>query len=97
MPCFHETIAPHVSLLVPTMYWDRRFPRLLSTDQLQSLRASGNKRLLAVADLTCDVDGAVEPLVRSTTIDEPFFVYDPATRTEQTDLDGPGVLMLGDV
>ncbi|EOD22102.1 Saccharopine dehydrogenase, partial [Emiliania huxleyi CCMP1516] len=73
VPCFHETIAPHVSLLVPTMYWDRRFPRLLSTDQLQSLRASGNKRLLAVADLTCDVDGAVEPLVRSTTIDEPFF------------------------
>ena len=60
MPCFHETIAPHVSLLVPTMYWDRRFPRLLSTDQLQSLRASGNKRLLAVADLPCDVDGAVE-------------------------------------
>lgn len=96
MPCFHETIAPHVSLLVPTMYWDRRFPRLLTLEQLAELRASGNSRLLAVADLTCDVGGAVESLVRSSTIDAPYYVYDVEARAERTDgLDGNGVLMMG--
>jgi alpha-aminoadipic semialdehyde synthase len=96
IPTFHATIAPHTSLLVPTMYWDRRFPRLLTLEQLAELRASGNSRLLAVADLTCDVGGAVESLVRSSTIDAPYYVYDVEARAERTDgLDGNGVLMMG--
>lgn len=96
VPTFHETIAPHTSLLVPTMYWDRRFPRLLTVDQLAELRARGNSRLLAVADLTCDVGGAVESLVRTSTVDAPYYVYDVEARAERSDgLDGPGVLMMG--
>ena len=33
-PVFHSQIAPHTSLLVTTMYWDRRYPRLLSLEQV---------------------------------------------------------------
>ena len=91
-PVFHEAIAPHISLLTTTMYWDRRFPRLLSNEQLHALPP----RLLGVADITCDVDGAVEALVRSSTVDEPFYLVDSATGREgNTGLDGKGVFMMG--
>ena len=49
-----------------------------------------------MADLTCDVGGAVEALVRSSTIDAPYYVYDVEARAEGTDgLDGNGLLMMG--
>jgi hypothetical protein len=41
-----------------------------------------------VADLTCDVRGAVEALVRTSTVDEPFFVYDPATKVRTSECFG---------
>ena len=93
-PTFHDTIAPHTSLLVTTMYWEKRFPPLLTLDQLANLPKT--KPLLAVADLTCDVGGAVESLVRTTSVDAPFFLFDVDQRRESDNgLDGDGLLMLG--
>jgi alpha-aminoadipic semialdehyde synthase len=42
---FHENIAPHTSVLVNGMYWDGRFPRLLSNNQLATLHTNGQDRL----------------------------------------------------
>jgi len=93
---FHSAIAPHISMLVTAMYWDRRFPRLLSAEQLRALGPDGSRRLLAVADLTCDVDGAVEALTRTSTIDEPFYMHDVLFGREAgVGTDGPGLLLLG--
>jgi alpha-aminoadipic semialdehyde synthase len=95
-PCFHTTVAPHISMLVTTMYWDRRFPRLLTAAQLRGLGPEEARRLLMIADLTCDVNGAVEALTRTSTIDEPFYMYDAAAGREgPRGVDGPGVVMLG--
>lgn len=95
-PVFHRLIAPHVSMLVTTMYWDRRFPRLLTSEQLRELGSDDERRLLAVADLTCDVNGAVEALTRISTIDDPFYMYDTRSGHEGVrGVDGPGIVMLG--
>lgn len=95
-PCFHTTVAPHISMLVTTMYWDRRFPRLLTAAQLRGLGPDETRRLLMIADLTCDVDGAVEALTRTSTVDEPFYMCDAAAGREgPRGVDGPGVVMLG--
>ncbi|KAI3991091.1 hypothetical protein MKX01_041310 [Papaver californicum] len=34
-PIFHEKIAPYASVIVNYMYWEKRFPRLLSIKQIQ--------------------------------------------------------------
>ena len=94
VPVFHERIAPHTSLLVNGMYWDNRYPRLLTLEQYRRLQQS-NAPLLAVADITCDVKGGVEMLQRSTTIEQPFFVYDGLTGEVRERVEGDGVLMLG--
>jgi alpha-aminoadipic semialdehyde synthase len=42
-------------------------------------------RLLVVSDISCDVNGSIEFLERSTTIDRPFFTYDPIAGQETCD------------
>ena len=105
-PCFHKLIAPHITMLVTTMYWEQRFPRLLTNEQLLALPPLhlapqdelSRRRLLAVADVTCDVDGAVEALIRDTKVDDPFYVYNDVTGAEgASGLGGPGLLMLGEL
>lgn len=49
-PIFHQEIAPYVSVIVNCMYWDERFPRLLTKNQMQKLYTDGHKEyVLAVA------------------------------------------------
>lgn len=73
-PIFHATLAPHATAIINCMYWERRFPRLLTKQQLRELAGqAGGMKLLGVADITCDVEGSIECLRRSTDIEKPFF------------------------
>lgn len=53
------------------MYWETRFPRLLTTTQLQDLINNG-RPLVGICDITCDVGGSLEFVQKATTIDSPF-------------------------
>ena len=48
---FHERIAPFASVIVNGIYWDDRFPRLLTKKQA----VDSCPRLLAVCDISCDI------------------------------------------
>eukprot|EP00744_Colponema_vietnamica_P005120 GILI01007532.1.p1 GENE.GILI01007532.1~~GILI01007532.1.p1 ORF type:complete len:612 (-),score=169.44 GILI01007532.1:358-2103(-) len=93
-PIFHEKVAPYMSVLVHCMYWDRRFPRLLSCDQIADLESSGRNRLLGVCDITCDFEGSVEFLKKFTSIEHPFYIYNPNSREISDDLEHPGILYM---
>jgi len=43
-----------------------------------------------VSDISCDVHGSIEFLDRTTTIERPFFTYDPITGREVSDEIGDG-------
>uniref|UniRef100_A0A1D1Z4G1 Alpha-aminoadipic semialdehyde synthase n=1 Tax=Anthurium amnicola TaxID=1678845 RepID=A0A1D1Z4G1_9ARAE len=92
-PVFHERIAPYASVIVNCMYWEKRFPRLLSTKQLQELV---RKRcpLVGVSDITCDVGGSLEFVNQTTSIERPFFRYNPITDSYHDDMYGEGVICL---
>lgn len=94
---FAERIAPYTSVLVNCAYWDRRYPQTLTGEQLRSLRVDqGNEKLLAVADLSCDINGGIGFLSRSTTVEQPFFMYDAANDSDVNGIDGgDGVVMMG--
>ena len=89
-PTFHETVAPHMSVLVNCMYWDVRFPRLLTNTQTKELEATykdqKKRTFLGLADITCDIQGSVEFLKRHCTIDQPFFMYDPTKDSVQSSI-----------
>ncbi|XWS70139.1 hypothetical protein CRYUN_Cryun03dG0023600 [Craigia yunnanensis] len=90
-PVFHERIAPYVSVLVNCIYWEERFPRLLSTQQLQDLVRKGCP-LVAISDLTCDMGGSIEIVSQTTSIDSPFFRYDAISGSYHNDMEENGVI-----
>ncbi|KAH0900914.1 hypothetical protein HID58_040417, partial [Brassica napus] len=92
-PVFHEKIAPYTSVLVNCMYWEKRFPRLLSTKQLQDLTAKACP-LVGICDITCDIGGSIEFVNRATLIDSPFFRFNPTNNSYYQDMDGDGLLCM---
>jgi alpha-aminoadipic semialdehyde synthase len=94
-PVFTDRIAPYTSAIINCMYWDSRYPRLMSNEDLLALRSRHQHPLgfLGASDITCDIQGSLEFLTHSTQIDNPFFVYDPETGHTSPNLEAPGVLM----
>jgi len=88
---FQDTILPHSTVIVNGMYWDERFPRLFTYEDLNRHVVSGNDKLLGVCDITCDADGSV-PTRQFTSIEQPFFIFNALTEETSDCLDDPGVL-----
>jgi hypothetical protein len=61
------------------VHWPGRYPRLLTKTQMRELAQSGHSRLLAVSDVSCDVEGSIEFLSHTTPIEQPFFTYLPTS------------------
>lgn len=85
---------PYLSLLANCIYWDGRYPRLVTKSQLWDLYASGEPKLKVVGDISCDVDGSIEFTVKSSTPDSPVYVYDPATDKVSDGVKGHGPVVL---
>jgi alpha-aminoadipic semialdehyde synthase len=74
---FAKRVAPFSQCIVNCVYWDPRFPRLLSKESLKRLYEKQGQSLMLVSDLSCDVHGSMEFLEHTTTLERPFFQYDP--------------------
>ncbi len=89
-----ERHLPHLSALINGIYWDARYPRLVTRDGLRRLAEAGQLRLQVIGDVSCDVEGSVEITVKTTDPGEPAFVYDPLTGAVQDGVEGPGVAVM---
>jgi saccharopine dehydrogenase (NAD+, L-lysine forming) len=67
---------PHLDVLMNCIYWEPRYPRLVTKAKVRELTA-GSGRLRVIGDVSCDVEGAVECTVEATQPDDPVYVYDP--------------------
>lgn len=95
---FGKRIAKFVSVLVNGAYWSERYPRLVTKEEMREmyLQDATVPRLQVVADISCDVGGSIEFLHRVTSIERPFFEYDPFRGTEIIDdVTGEGVTVSG--
>lgn len=54
---FHKDIAPYSSMVINGAYWDKRYPRLMTTDQLKAIQSdpANQFRMLSIADISCDI------------------------------------------
>lgn len=99
---FHENIAPYASAIVNCIYWEKRYPRLLTNEQLQKITSADKKintrdfsyRLIGIADITCDIGGSIECVNRTTSIEQPFFRYNPTSDSYFDDMNGEGIILL---
>ena len=89
-----EKYVPYMDMLVNCIYWDNRYPRLLSKDFLEKLFAKGTPKLKVVGDISCDVHGSVECTELAAEISDPVFVYNPFTRDFSMGYNGDGLLIM---
>jgi alpha-aminoadipic semialdehyde synthase len=89
-----EQYLPHLTVLMNCMYWDDRYPRIVTKDYLETLWKTKNLKLEVIGDVTCDPDGSVEITHKGTAIEDPVFVYNPETREPVMGFDGDGVLVM---
>ncbi len=86
---------PHLTVLVNGIYWEPGHPRLVTLDDAAHLwSGAAPPRLRVLADLSCDVDGSIQPTVRSTDSSDPVYVYEPATGAARPGVDGRGPVVL---
>ena len=65
-----------LSILMNCIYWDERYPRLITKNQLEEIY-TGVQKLQVVGDISVDINGAIEFTEKSTNPGEPVFVYNP--------------------
>jgi saccharopine dehydrogenase (NAD+, L-lysine forming) len=89
-----EQYIPHISCLMNCMYWDERYPRIVTKDYLEKLFRGGQPKMTVIGDVTCDPDGSIECTHKGTEIEDPVFVYNPFTRKPTMGFTGEGVLVM---
>ena len=90
-----EKYIPYLTVLVNGIYWEARYPRLVTKDYLKKLYGGKSlPRLRVIGDISCDTEGAIECNVKSTDIGNPVYTYDPKRGTVTDGCQGPGPVVL---
>jgi len=89
---FHKYIDK-LTILMNCIYWDKQYPRLVTKDYV-----SGNfekiKKLQVIGDISVDINGAIEFTEKSTTPDNPVFVYNPVKKIIKDGYAEDGVVVM---
>jgi alpha-aminoadipic semialdehyde synthase len=95
---YRSTFFPHVrhlTVLANCIYWEPKYPRLVTCEQLGALFAEPDRpRLRVIGDITCDVDGSIECTVRATEPDDPVYVFEPKSGEVRSGVAGDGPVIL---
>lgn len=89
-----EQYLPCLGIVVNAIYWEPKYPRLITRQFLREHQAELRQSLWHICDITCDINGSVECTVKATEPDNPVFVYDPITERINDGLDGDGITVL---
>jgi len=92
--CFARQVH-HLDAMINAIYWTGDYPRLITNEQLRRwFDEQGGIRLQVVGDVSCDVEGSVQCLVKPTGPSEPCFVYDPVTGMVTDGVEGRGLVVM---
>jgi alanine dehydrogenase len=90
-----EDHLPHLDVLLNTIYWDERYPRLVTREWARANYGPDREaRLQVIGDISCDVEGSIELTLNTTQPDEPCFVYDPVTDSATPGVEGSGPVVM---
>ena len=65
-------------MLVNAIYWEPRYPRLVTREwAIRNYSTGSPPRLKVIGDISCDIEGSVELTTKATEPDNPCYVYLP--------------------
>ena len=65
-------------IYIAAHFWDPESPRMFELNEMDEK----DFRISMIADISCDINGSVPSTMRASTIDEPFYGFDPQTKRE---------------
>ena len=71
---FHP-FAQATDMLIAAAYWDPKAPVLFTADEMKD----PDFRISVISDITCDIEGSIPSTKKASTIDDPFYDYNPQT------------------
>lgn len=90
-----ETYLPYLTVLINSIYWDERYPRIITNDFIKRLFENEKSPVLkVVGDISCDLEGAIECTLEITKPDNPSFVYDPSEKACNLGYEGNGLVIM---
>jgi len=89
-----EGYLPRLTVLLNCIYWDARYPRLVTREAVRRLWAQGEKTLRVIGDISCDIEGSIEFTFEAHGPDRPFLVYHPLREEYHLGLEGEGIAVL---
>jgi alpha-aminoadipic semialdehyde synthase len=90
-----DQYLPYLSMMINGIYWEPRYPRLVTKEAARALfQTEKTPRLRVIGDVTCDIDGSVQLTVKETNSLNPVFVYEPLTDTVIDGWEGNGPVIL---
>lgn len=88
-----EQYLPTISLLMNGIYWTPACPRVVRKADLPAMT-----RCRVIGDISCDVEGSIEPTMLATEPGDPVFTYDAATDSARMGVAGaPPVINAVDI
>jgi hypothetical protein len=79
---YESTFLPYTKvtdILITGHYWDPLSPVFFLREDMKK----SDFRISVIADISCDINGAVPSTIRSTTISDPFYGYNPFLEAEE--------------
>ncbi|RMG61676.1 MAG: hypothetical protein D6715_13185, partial [Calditrichaeota bacterium] len=90
-----EQYLPYLTMLINGIYWEPRFPRLVTREGIRRLfQQQSRPRLRVIGDITCDIEGSIEITLKATNMTNPVYVYNPFTGQIQDGWEGEGVVVM---
>jgi len=90
-----EDYLRHLTILVNAIYWEPKYPRLVTKKFLKGYYHNNTSpKIRVIGDITCDIDGSVECTIEATKVDNPVYVYNPFTHKINYGVEGTGPVVL---
>lgn len=92
--CF-ENYLPYLTMLVNCIYWEDKYPRLVTKDYLkEAFSAFKAPHLRVIGDISIDIEGSVECSLKATDSGNPVYVYNPIEKTITDGWEGFGPVIM---
>jgi alpha-aminoadipic semialdehyde synthase len=90
-----EDYLPYLTVLVNCIYWDARYPRLVTKDWVRRAWSSGARpKLRVIGDISCDIEGSIECTLHSTEPGDPIYTYIPSDGRAASGWQGHGPVIM---
>ncbi len=90
-----QNYLPHMDMLINAVYWDERYPRLVTKDYLRSVWEQPEApRLKVIGDISIDIEGSIECSYKATLSDNPCYVYEPVQNRFTDGVAGNGPVIM---